>query len=213
MKVVTVLSEWNHSMCMLQICQWCTFLSISSHRSIKNSKTLIVPTPIRTLVRLKYSVGGLMSHCFYDAVDKWAVVLPPDSSFRSVQNTDVLTSSTRLQGHLILAEVSSHVYIVHGQSTSYFCRCKAEPNINSWSETTLRQPFQDWLSVVWTSTFHVLFTAMDFVFCKSGVLLFLHHQDTLLSKFGLQNTVSLSPKVLKSVQHWLCGIVAAMSKL
>ena len=62
-------------------------------------------------------------------------------------------------------------------------------------------------------TFHVLFTAMDFVFCKSGVLLILHHQDTLLSKFGLQNTVSLSPKVLKSVQHWLCGIVAAMSKL
>ena len=61
----------------------------------------------------------------------------------------------------------------------FFVGCVAEPKLNSWSGATVQQLFQDWLSVMWTSTFPVSFTTTDFVFCKSGVLLFLHHQDTM----------------------------------
>ena len=32
----------------------------------------------------------------------------------------------------------------------FFVGCVAEPKVNSWSEATLRQLFQDWLSVMWT---------------------------------------------------------------
>ena len=71
--------------------------------------------------------------------------------------------------------------IVHGQSALcfLFVGSIAEPKVNSWSEATLRQLFQDWLSMMWTSTCPVLFTTTDFVFCKSGVLLFLHYRDTV----------------------------------
>ena len=62
--------------------------------------------PIRTLVQLKYSCGGLMSCCFYDAMNKPAIVLSPNSSLVSVQNTDMLTSASGLQGHCVSAEVS-----------------------------------------------------------------------------------------------------------
>ena len=51
------------------------------------SQRPIVPTPIGTLVRLKYTSGGLVFQCFYNAADKPAIVFPPDSSLRSVQNT------------------------------------------------------------------------------------------------------------------------------
>ena len=33
--------------------------------------------------------------------------------------------------------------------------------------------------MMWTATFHVLFTRTDFVFRRSGVLLFLNHRDTM----------------------------------
>ena len=75
-----------------------------------SSKTPIVKTPIRTLVRLKYSSGGLMSHCFYDAIDSSAIILPPQSSLGSAQNIDVLTSAPRLHGHHVLAEVTGSVW-------------------------------------------------------------------------------------------------------
>ena len=70
--------------------------------------------------------------------------------------------------------------IVHGQSALCFFSegSIAEPKVSSWYEATLWQLFQDWLSVMWTSTSPVLFTTTDFVFCKSFVLLFLHHHDT-----------------------------------
>ena len=62
---------------------------------------------MRTLVRLKYSSGGLKSHCFDDAVDKPAIILPPNSSLRSSKNTDVLTSASEPQEHHVLAMSSA----------------------------------------------------------------------------------------------------------
>ena len=93
---------------------------------------------------------------------------------------------------------------VHSQSTLcfFFIGSIAEPKVNSWSEATLRQLFQDWLLVMWALTFPVLFPTTDFVFCKSGVLLFLHYWDTVSN----QNLVSrtLCPIwCLKNVQHWM----------
>ena len=49
-----------------------------------------------------------------------------------------------------------------------------------------------------TSTFLVSFTTTDFVLCKSGVLLVLHHKETVLLKFGPLDT--LSCKLLKNVK-------------
>ena len=62
-----------------------------------------------TLVQLKYSSGGLVSHCFYNAMDKPATISQPNSSLGSALKTDVLTSASGLQGHYILAEISGHV--------------------------------------------------------------------------------------------------------
>ena len=93
-------------------------------------------------------------------------------------------------------------HTVHGQSALCFGGFMAELKVDSWSETTLQQLLQDWLSVMWTSTFHVLFTTMDFIFCKSGVLLFLHHQDTV-SYWILVSSTLCPIRCLKNVQH--CG--------
>ena len=50
-------------------------ISISLWSQIgKIPKRLIISVPLRTLVRLKYSSGCLMSHCFYGAVDKPAII-------------------------------------------------------------------------------------------------------------------------------------------
>ena len=72
----------------------------------KNPQRQIVPTPIRTLVELKYSSGGLMSHCFYDATDKPAVAFPPKFKPRVSAKHRLLTSASRPQRHLVLVEVS-----------------------------------------------------------------------------------------------------------
>ena len=50
-----------------------------------------------------------MSHCFYGAVDKPAIIYQENSGLSSVQKTDVLTCASRLQRHNILAEVSGYV--------------------------------------------------------------------------------------------------------
>ena len=78
---------------------------------------------------------------------------------------------------------------------------KANPKVNSWSETTLWQPFKVWLLVMWTSTFHVLFITMDFVFCKSDVTVFAPEGYHIISKFGFQDILS---KVWcsRKVEHW-----------
>ena len=66
----------------IMLVQWCTILSVSGHRSIK-------PTGIRTLVRSRYSSGGLVSHFFFTMLrtSTAAIAFPPTSSLRSVQNT------------------------------------------------------------------------------------------------------------------------------
>ena len=50
------------------------------------------------------------------------------------------------------------------------------------------------------SSFHVLFTTTDFVFCKSGVLLFMHYQDTVSYYILVSGTLCLN-KYSKDVQH------------
>ena len=100
---------------------------------------------------------------------------------------------------MFLTEVRGQV---HSQRASCFVGCKAEPKVTSWTETTLWQLFKNCLSVMWTSTFHVLFTT-DFVFCKCkpGVLLFLHHQDTV-SPLTLVSRTHCPIMCTKNVQHW-----------
>ena len=62
------------------------------------------------LVQLKSSTGSLMSHRFYDATDRPAIVFPPNSSLRLAQKAEVLTSASELLGHYVLTEVSGHVW-------------------------------------------------------------------------------------------------------
>ena len=129
-----------------------------------NPKRPTDPIPIRTSIWLKYSFDDLVSHCFYDAMDKPAIVFPPNSSvLRSVQNTDMLTRASGLKGHHYLAEVSDHVNTVHGQSASCF-----EPKVTSWSETTLRQLFQDGCELqlfMFCSQPWILFSANLVLYC------------------------------------------------
>ena len=73
---------------------------------LKSQKT-DCSNPLWTLVRLKYGSGGLVSHCFYGAVDKPAIISQQNSSLGSAQ--DMLTSAHGLQRHNVLAEVSGHV--------------------------------------------------------------------------------------------------------
>ena len=134
--------------------QWCTFLSVSGHRPIKIPKDQLYQPP-QDLGPIKIQSWCFVSYCFDDAVNKPAIIFPPNSSLRSEQNTNVLTSASGQQGHHVLAEVSGHI-ILHGQSALCFVGSTAEPKITLWSETTLWQLFQDWLSVTWTSTFRGL---------------------------------------------------------
>ena len=115
----------------------------------------------------------LVSHYFHGAVDRPVIISKQNSSFGSVQKTDVLNSASGPQRHHVLAEVSGRPCVVHAQRVfcCFFSGSIPERKVNSWSEATLRQLFQDWLSLMCTSTFPVLFTTTDFVFCKSGVLL------------------------------------------
>ena len=49
-----------------------------------------------------------MSHCFYGAMDKPAIISQQNSSLGSEQKTDMLNSVSGLQRHHVLAEVSGH---------------------------------------------------------------------------------------------------------
>ena len=55
----------------------------------------------------------------------------------------------------------------------------AEWKVTLRSEATLQQLSQDWLSVMWTSSFPDLFATIDLVFGKSCVLLFSCYWDTM----------------------------------
>ena len=68
-----------------------------------------------------------MSHCFYDATDKPAIVFPLNSSLRSVQETEVLTSVSGPLWHHVLAEVSSHVWCIVKAQKSFVVGFTAEP--------------------------------------------------------------------------------------
>ena len=91
--------------------------------------------------------------------------------------------------------------IAHGQRSFcfFFVGSTAEPKVNSRSGATSRQPFQDWLSVMQTSTFPLVHNH-EFCFLQvwcPTVFASLGHRVQL--KFGIQDT--LSYKVLKKVQH------------
>ena len=62
-----------------------------------------------------------MSHCFHNAIDNPVIILPPTSSLSLMQNTDVSTSASRPQGHLVL---------VHGRSAMYFVGFIVELEVN-----------------------------------------------------------------------------------
>ena len=94
-----------------------------------------------------------------------------------------------LQGHFVLAGVSGHVYFVHSQSTSSFVGLESRTRSNF---------------VIRNHSVAAVPGTTDFVFCKSDVL-FLHHQDTVLLKFGLQDTLSF--KVLQK----MCNTVTKLS--
>ena len=88
-----------------------------------------------TLVWLKYSSGGLLSHCFYGETDKPAIISQQTSSLGSVQKTDVLTSASGPQRHHALAEVSSHVKCTVKAHYAFlwrlFCRTESKFMIRS----------------------------------------------------------------------------------
>ena len=170
--------------------QWCTFPLVSCQRLIKMPKGWLFQPPSGPWSDRNSSSVGLMSHCFCDAGDMPALVFRPNSSLKSVQNTDVVTSASRLQWHRVLAEVSGYVQIVEGQSTLYFVGCKAELGVSSWSETTLWQLFQDWMSVMWTSTFHVLFTTTNFISARLVSYCFCIVRTACPIKIGLKDTLS-----------------------
>ena len=84
-------------------------------------------------------------------------------------------------------------FTVHGQSALcfFFVGCINKPTVNSWSEATFWHLFLDRLSVMWTSTFTVLFISTDFVFCKSGFsAVFASSRHRVLLKVGIQDTLS-----------------------
>ena len=106
------------------------FPSVSSHRPIKIPADWLFHLNW-TMVRSNYCSGGIVPpsffifffNLFYDVEYKPAVVFWPNSSLKSAQKTDVLTSSSRPQGRHVLAQVSSHVLCtVKSHEHSMFCR-------------------------------------------------------------------------------------------
>ena len=113
-------------------------------------------------------------------MDKPNMISQQNSKLGSAQKTEVLTSTSGPQRHHC-SGWSKWSHVAHCQSALCFflAGAIAEPKVKSSSGGTFWQLFQGWLWVMWTWTFPVSFTTMDFVFCKSGVALFLHHQDTM----------------------------------
>ena len=147
-----------------------------------------------------------MYNCIFDATDKPAIIYPKNSHLGSSQKRDVLTSASGpLRYHVF--GWSKWPCIAHGHSAScfFFIGSIAEPKVNLWSEATLRQLSQDWLSVIWTSTFPVLFTTTDFTSCKSGVPLFSPHWDTV-SYYKVISWTLCFLRWSANVQHCLYGI-------
>ena len=88
--------------------QWCLLLLVSGHRLKKNNPDCSHPHQDLGPIDTQFW-WSCVPFILYDATDKPAIVFPPNSSLKSVQNTNVWTSASELQGHHVLAEVSSHV--------------------------------------------------------------------------------------------------------
>ena len=142
-----------------------------------------------------------MSHCFHGATDKPNMISQQNSKLGSAQKTEVLTSTSGPQRHHC-SGWSKWSHVAHCQSALCFflAGAIAEPKVKSSSGGTFWQLFQGWLWVMWTWTFPVSFTTMDFVFCKSGVALFLHHQDTM-SYWNLVSRILCPIRCSKNVHH------------
>ena len=161
--------------------QWRTFPSVSVHRPIKITKD-----------RLSQLPSGPWS-------DKNTVLVVSCPTVFMVLQTTLLLYPNKIQAsvqhkrqtcwpvHLncrgtMFFDWSKWPCVVHGQSawSFFFVGSIVELKVNSWSEATLQQVFQDWVSVMWTSTF-VHNRRFFLSLCKSGVLLFLLHWDTVFS--------------------------------
>ena len=108
------------------------------------------------------------------------------------------TKDTRVDQYIRTTEApcsgwSKWPCIVHGQSALclFSAGSVAEPKVNSWSEATLRQLFQVWLSVMWTSNFSCFVHNHGLCFLQvwcPTVFASLGHR--VLWTFGLKDTLS-----------------------
>ena len=105
--------------------QWCSFLLVSSHKPIKIPKQWLFQ-PLSGPWSDWNSSGGLVSHCYYDAVERPAIVFSQISSVDKCIRTAVAPSFGW----------SKQPCIVHGQRALCFRGFIAEPKVDSWSETT-----------------------------------------------------------------------------
>ena len=102
-----------HSDCKNQIVFKLVCSDAHFHQSLvinQSQKTDCSPTPSGPWSDWNNSSSGLVSHCFYDAMDRPSVVFTLNSSLRSMQNTEVLTIASGPLGHHVLAEVRGLVH-------------------------------------------------------------------------------------------------------
>ena len=135
------------------------------------------------MVRLKYNSGGLVSHCFYGAADKPAIISQQNSSLSSAQKIDVLTCAPGLQRHHVLAETGGHVYIAQSKPTILFLYRLTS---RTESKFMIRSHFMGAVSRLIVSNVDLNFSCfihnIGFCFVQvwcPGVLLFLRHWDTV----------------------------------
>ena len=149
----------------------------------------MVPTPIRTLVSLKYSSCGLVSLCFLQCCQQACCCFPTKFKSQVTAKHGHVDKCIQTGGSPCFGW-SDRPGIVHGQSALCFLGCIAEPELTSWSETILWHLFQDWLIVLWTSTFHVLFTTRIFILQVWCPIVFASSGHCFHLNVGLQNTLS-----------------------
>ena len=165
--VILGLSYFHQDLCVLSIALMHVSVSLQSW-TIWNCKRLIVPTPTLSLFFFFF---------FYSTADEPSCYCFPTQFKPQVSTEHTCVDKCILTTGALCFSWSKQSCTVHGQSALCFVGFKAEPKINSWSETTLRQLFQDWLSVNFNFS---CFVHNHRLCClKSCVLLFLHDQDTM----------------------------------
>ena len=167
----------------------CLFPFVSGHRSLKIPKDwLFHPPENLDLIKIKFWWSRvpllLWRHgqaCYYFPTKFKLTVNTKDKHVEMC----IWTKGAPFFGW------SKWPYEVDGQSPLCLVGAIAEPKVNLWSETTVRQLFQDWLSVTWTSTFSVFVHNHGFCFVQSlRPTVFAVSGHRVLSKFGLQDTLS-----------------------